>query len=133
MSDDVRIKATIVCGVIGGIVGLILAISSGYNFFGIIFMMIVGCFFGMGLTFVPTLAGWIWEKTEVIRDFGIIGFIAGLVIWWFAFAVSVWISPIISIIKFVKALRNVREDTKLNLEVKQELIEEKSEDWRDHF
>jgi uncharacterized membrane protein len=136
MSDSTRIKVTVILGVLGFIGGIILGIvafSNGEDSVLIIILAFIGLVIGIGLVSVPLTSGWIWRKTAVIRNFGPIGLVIGLLLWYFIFAFSLLITPIISIYKFVTAKRDVRTDKEYELQKEQLQIESASNDWRDHF
>ena len=135
MSDSTRIKATIICPLIGIIATALFQLVAGgfYNAFDILFAILIGFIFGLGIVSVPFWSGKIWGLLEIVRDFGPVGFVICLILWYFAFGLTVIITPIITIVKFVKAIKNVREDREVNKIVEQAVIESKDEDWRDHF
>ena len=137
MSNSTRIKATLVLGALGLIAGVILGIDSlrwGNSFINVLLIALLGLLAGVGLVSVPLLSGWIWRKTAGIRKFGPVGFVICLVIWYFAFAFGLFITPIISIYKLIKAKKGDQYEREYELKKAQVQIENKDDaNWREHF
>jgi hypothetical protein len=134
MSDSKRIKTITILGIIGIIVGIIFGIPE-YNWSGNIFIIFLfaflGLLIGLGIASVPLVAGWIWRKVEGIRNFnGLIG----LIVWFIMFyPIGLAITPIVSIYKFFTAKRDLQEDNTYEMQKQPLEIENKNDDWRDHF
>ena len=127
MNDSSKVKAIIICGIIGSLlIGIIWGASQG-SFAVFIVGAILGFILGMGLASIPVLSSWLWSKVGWLS-------ILGVVIWFVVMFYGIFIiTPIMSIVRLVKSSRNVKEDKEYSMMKEQVEIENTTEDWRDHF